>query len=90
VSSSADFCKKRVVFPFFAVRYGSVFRGFRKKVSPATRWFKGVSEKSSGKSEKKFWYFGKWLYLCTRFRQGSGSEKARLHEGKRTLKQLGR
>jgi hypothetical protein len=84
------FGKKTGGFSVFCVVFRDVFRDFRKKISPATRWFKGVSEKSSGKSEKKFWCFGKWLYLCTRFRQGSGSEKARLPEGKRTLKQLGR
>jgi hypothetical protein len=84
------FGKNEWFFRFLRRAAGRFSGVSEKKVLPATRWFKGVSEKSCGKSEKKFWCFGKWLYLCTRFRQGSGSEKARLPEGKSTLKQLGR
>ena len=44
-----------------------------------------VAGKSSEKNEKKFWWNGKWLYFCTRFRPEDGDvEKG----SARTLKRL--
>ena len=45
---------------------------FRKNISFPFRSYTDGCKKSSSKSEKKFLQFGKWLYLCTRFRRKNG------------------
>ncbi|MBR5352602.1 MAG: hypothetical protein IK126_02735 [Bacteroidales bacterium] len=90
VSRSADFWKKRRFFPRFAACFWSVSAIFEKKFRPQRTGSKSGAKKVSEKAKKNFGGSENGCIFAPAFDRGSGREKARLPEGKRTLKQLGR